>query len=91
VEAARYGLLLFLENEMIVNEYKYGIIGMARKCDIVLQSGDHLNIEYVDAWGKKHSLTVDAQHLVLMVSHEQSGAAMIMRPSVGVQYNPPCI
>ncbi len=76
---------------MVVNEYKYGIIGMARKCDIVLHSGDHLNIEYTDSHGKKYTLTVDAQHLVLMVSHEQSQAAMIFRPAVGVSFNPPII
>ena len=73
---------------MIVNEYKYGIIGMARKCDIVLHNGDHLNIKYVDPNGKAISLTVDTQHLVMLVAHEQSQAAMIIRPG-GVQYNPP--
>lgn len=76
---------------MVVNEYKYGIIGMARKCDIVLHSGDTVNIEYTDPSGKKHNLVVDAQHLVLMVHHEQSQAAMIIRPSVGVQFNPAII
>jgi hypothetical protein len=77
--------------EMIVSEYKYGRIGPARKCDIVLHSGDHLNVVYTDPQGKVHTLNIDAQHLVLMVSHVESNAAMILRPSVGVQFNQPTI
>lgn len=76
---------------MKVSEYKYGIIGAARRCDIEMFSGDSVMLTYKDPHGKEHTLNITTQHLVMFAEHEQSGAAMIMRPSIptGVQYLPP--
>ena len=76
---------------MIVSEFKCGIVGMPKRCDIALYSGDTLNISYKDPTGKEHDLNITAQHLVLMISHQQSQAAMILRPSAtgGVQFLQP--
>jgi len=46
-------------------------------------------VSYTDPHGKFHLLNITAQHLVLMVSHEQTDAALIFRPAVGVQYIAP--
>lgn len=53
---------------------------------VLLNNGDHVSIGYTDPNGKFHTLNITAQHLVLMASHEQTGATMIFRPSVGVQF-----
>lgn len=76
---------------MIVKEFKYGIFGMPKLCDITFQSGDTLNINYIDPNGVEHDLVITAQNLVVMVSHQQTEAAMILRPSAesGVQFLQP--
>ncbi len=55
---------------------------------ITLQSGDHLVVSYVDPFGRTNTLEIDAQHLVLIVNHVETDAAMVIRPIVGVQYLP---
>jgi len=64
-------------------------IKSVRNGTVVMESGDHLSIMYTDPHGKSHTINVSAQHLVLMVSHEQTDAALIFRPAVGVQFSPP--
>lgn len=60
-----------------------------QQATVTMQSGDSLSVGYVDSNGNTHILNINAQHLVLMVSHEQTDATMIFRPAVGVQYIAP--
>ena len=54
---------------------------------VEMKSGDHLSVAYKDPHtGEFHVFNVSAQHLVFLVTHEQSEATMMIRPSVGVQY-----
>lgn len=64
-------------------------INNVRNGTVALNSGDTLSVGYTDPHGKFHLLNISAQHLVLMVAHEQTEAAMVFRPAVGVQYVPP--
>jgi len=73
---------------------KAGFVEVSRDANIKnatvsLESGDTISVAYTDPNGKPHILNITAQHLVLIVVHEQTDAAMIMRPSVGVQFNQP--
>ena len=60
-----------------------------RNGTVVMESGDSLSVGYTDPHGKFHTININVQHLVMIVSHEQSEAAMIFRPAVGVQFVPP--
>lgn len=68
---------------MIVNFQ--GTSHLVPNATVTLGSGDTISVAYTDPHGKSHTLNITAQHLVLMVVHEQTDAAMIMRPTVGVQ------
>jgi lipocalin len=53
---------------------------------IELKSGDHLAVAYKDPYTSEyHVLNISAQHLVFLVTHEQTEATMMIRHS-GVQY-----
>jgi hypothetical protein len=56
---------------------------------VTMNSGDHLSVGYTDPNGKFHIFDISAQHLVFLVSHRESEATMLIRPSVGVQYVEP--
>jgi hypothetical protein len=53
---------------------------------VVLKSGDYVVMEYKDAQGKEHTLTITAQHLLLSVEHLPSNKALLMSPSMGVRF-----
>lgn len=55
---------------------------------VLMKSGDHLSVGYIDPRGVFHSFNISAQHLVFLASHEQSEATLLIRPS-GVQYVAP--
>lgn len=61
-------------------------INDVRNGTVALNSGDTLSVCYTDPHGKCHLLNITAQHLVLMVTHEESKSAMVCRPAVGVQF-----
>ena len=55
---------------------------------VLMKSGDHLSVGYIDPKGSFHNFNISAQHLVFLVTHEQSEATMLIRPSSGVQFVP---
>lgn len=61
-------------------------INGTRNCTIRMDSGDHVAVVYTDPHGKTHTVNICPQHLVLMVTHEESKSAMVCRPAVGVQF-----
>jgi len=63
-------------------------VSVSGNATVLMESGDHLTVGYIDPRGKFHSINITAQHLVFLATHEQSEAAMIIRPSVGVQFVP---
>jgi hypothetical protein len=60
-----------------------------RNGTVTMDSGDSLSVAYTDPNGKTHIFNVMAQHLVFMVTHEQTEATMMCRPAVGVQFVEP--
>lgn len=54
---------------------------------VLMQSGDHLSVGYIDPRGVFHNFNISAAHLIFLVTHEQSEAALLVRPS-GVQIVP---
>jgi hypothetical protein len=56
---------------------------------VELASGDHLSVGYKDPAGKWHEVIISAQHLVLLINHTETDAAMIIRPGAGIQYIAP--
>jgi hypothetical protein len=56
---------------------------------VLMKSGDRLSVGYTDTNGKFHTFNIAAQNLVFLVSHQESEAAMLIRPSVGIQYIEP--
>lgn len=64
-------------------------ISDVRNGTVTMESGDSLSVAYTDPHGKIHVFNILAQHLVFLVTHEQTEAAMICRPAVGVQYIEP--
>jgi len=60
-----------------------------RNGTVTLDSGDTLSVAYTDPHGKSHVFTVMAQHLVFMVTHQETEATMMCRPAVGVQFVEP--
>lgn len=61
----------------------------ASNATIILKSGDHLSVGYLNPDGKFDIFDISAQHLVFLVSHRESEATILIRPSVGVQYVEP--
>ncbi len=59
-----------------------------RNGTVSMESGDALSVAYTDPQGKSHVFNINAQHLVFMVTHEQTEATMMCRPVVGVQFVP---
>lgn len=60
------------------------------KANIEMESGDHLSVSYKNPrTGEYDVFNISAQHLVFLVTHEQTEATMLLRPSTGVQYVPP--
>lgn len=57
--------------------------------NIELNSHDHLTVSYVDPAGRTQRLSISTMHFVMMVEHHNTGAVMLARPSVGVQYIAP--
>ena len=55
---------------------------------VLMKSGDHLSVGYIDPRGKFHSINISALQLGLLVGRARSEAAMIIRPSTGVQFVP---
>lgn len=53
---------------------------------LTLRAGHCVTVEYTDSNGRYHSLDISAAGQVLIAEHIQSEAAMIIRPSVGVQF-----
>lgn len=53
---------------------------------LTLRAGHCVTVEYTDLNSRYHSLDINAAGQVLIVEHIQSEAAMIIRPSVGVQF-----
>lgn len=49
---------------------------------IELESGDHLEVYYKDPNGKESTLSISSQHLVLLINHNETNAAMLIRPGV---------
>lgn len=70
------------------SKFNHPPIGMPTKGTVTLYNGDHLVVEYVNPNGERNSITLDAQHLVLMAVHEQTQAGLVIRPSVGAQFVP---
>jgi hypothetical protein len=64
-------------------------IGVPTKATVKLFNGDSLSVAYTDLHGNEHILNITAQHLVLVVSHGQTDAAMIFRPAAPVTFVPP--
>lgn len=56
---------------------------------VLLKTGESISVGYIDPKGHFHSFNVMAQHLVFMVTHEETEATMICRPSTGIQYVEP--
>ena len=56
---------------------------------IKMDNQDTLTIEYRDPAGKTHTINITTQHFVVFIGHEESDAAMLIRPSVGVQFIEP--
>ncbi len=54
---------------------------------VLMQSGDHLSVGYIDPRGVFHNINISAQHLVFLATHEQTEATLLIRPS-GVQFVP---
>lgn len=74
---------------MDIKSYKGNING-AENATVELKSGDHLSVAYKDPHsGQFNVFNITAQHLVFLVTHEQTEATMMIRPSVGVQYVEP--
>ena len=61
------------------------------KGTVTLNSGDSLRVQYTDPAGKKYTVVISAQHLVLLVMDEASDATMLFRPHTPVSYIPPTI
>ena len=57
--------------------------------DVRIESGDTATIRYTDPYGKEHSLTVTAQHLVFLAEHEPSGRAILSSPGIGARFIEP--
>ena len=57
--------------------------------DVCIESGDTVTVRYTDPNGQSHSITVVAQHLVLLVEHEPSGRAILSSPSAGARFIEP--
>lgn len=55
---------------------------------VILDSGDTLSVCYTDPRGTVHIFNITAQHLVMMVSHEETESAMICRPSSKLEFVP---
>lgn len=60
-----------------------------RNGTVIMESGDNLSVAYTDPNGKSHVFNISAQHLVFLVTHEQTEATMMCRPAIGVQYVEP--
>lgn len=54
---------------------------------VLMKSGDHLSVAYIDPRGVVNTINISAQHLIFLATHEQSEATMLVRPS-GVQFVP---
>jgi hypothetical protein len=53
---------------------------------VLLKSGDHISVGYIDPNGRFNCFNLSAQHLVFLVSHQETEATMLCRPAVGVQF-----
>ena len=62
------------------------IVSGVENATVLMQSGDHLSVGYKDPNGKFHSINISTQHLAVLATHEQSGAAMIIRSSFGAEF-----
>jgi hypothetical protein len=47
----------------------------------VMESGDHLSVSYKNSHGVWHTFNLSARHLVFIADHEQSAAAIVIRPA----------
>lgn len=64
-------------------------INSVENATVEIKSGDHLSVAYKDPHtGQFNVFNITAQHLVFLVTHEQTEATMMIRPSVGVQFVP---
>jgi hypothetical protein len=55
---------------------------------VLMKSGDHLSVGYIDSRGTFHCFNISASHLVFLATHQQSEATLLIRPSTGVQFVP---
>jgi len=71
---------------MEFKSYQGNVDGVAN-ASVLMASGDHLSVGYIDPRGVFQNFNISAQHLIFLVTHEQSEATMMLRPS-GVQFVP---
>lgn len=51
---------------------------------VMMKSGDHLTVGYIDPQGRFNSFVISAQHLVFLATHSESEATMLIRPATGL-------
>ena len=71
---------------MEFKSYQGNVDGVAN-ASVLMASGDHLSVGYIDPRGIFHNFNISASHLVFLATHEQSEATLLIRPS-GVQFVP---